>query len=89
MTDYCYANAQLRSERELEALVSTLELIEKKLANTEWLVQVLHCINPGHVIFAKDYIYERPAKARAMNALPLLKNDDGFFDNLPLIPISQ
>ena len=56
----------------------------KKLADSNWLIQVIYYLNPDHAIFQKEYFYEKPKKERAaFNDIPLVNNDDGFWDNLP------
>ena len=55
----------------------------KKTADTGFLVQVLHLINPSDPVFASDYVYERPQKVRAQVAFPLMNNADGFYSGLP------
>ena len=53
------------------------------MADSNWLVQVIYYLNPDNVIFQKEYFYEKPKKERAFNDLPMVNNDDGFWDNLP------
>ena len=46
---------------------------------------MLHLVDPKDEIFARDYVYVRPAKAKAVATMPLLDNADGFYNNLPMI----
>ena len=69
-----------------DALEKLLErLLNKKSADTAFLVQVLHLVDPNDAIFARDYVYVRPARAKAVAVMPLVDNADGFYDNLPMI----
>ena len=75
--------AKQNTEEEIASLINALELIEKRSADTHWLVCVLCVIDPENLIFTKGYRYVRPETKKALQAMPLLNNDDGFFDNLP------
>ena len=61
------------------------EHICKRAADVLWLTQVLFCLEPAHEVFQKAYKYRRPQDALSMNTVPILSNDDGFFDGLPLL----
>ena len=61
-------------------------LIDKKSADTTFLVQVLHLVNDCDEIFSRGYVYVRPRKVKAQVAMPLVSNEDGFYDNLPVLP---
>ena len=67
----------------LKRLMELLVPPSKKCANTTFLVQVLHLVDPNDEIFARDYVYVKQAQANTLAALPLFDNSDGFFDNLP------
>ena len=58
----------------------------KKSADVGFLVQVLHLAKPNDDIFARDYVYVRPANFKAAINMPVMDNSDGFFDNLPKLP---
>ena len=60
-------------------------LLGKKTADTAWLVQVLHLVNANDAVFARDYVYVRPHKPKAQVSMPLVDNNDGFFDGLPML----
>ena len=60
-------------------------LMSKKTADTGFLVQVLHLVNENDEIFRRDYVYMKPRRAKAVAALPLVDNFDGFYDNLPML----
>ena len=62
-----------------------LLLLGKKTADTAWLVQVLHLVNANDEVFARDYVYVRPHKPKAVVAMPLVDNADGFFNGLPAL----
>ena len=81
--------SELKAEDETEALIETMELIVKKLADTHWLVLVLHVLDPHDEIFSKHYRYVPPPRNNAIAALPLISNDDAFFDGLPQLPASR
>ena len=69
----------------LERLIELLVAPSKKSADTAFLVQVLHLVNPNDEIFARDYLYVKPIKEATLANFPLIDNSDGFFDNLPLL----
>ena len=58
-----------------------MELLGKKVGDSAWLVNVLYCLDREHRIFGRDYIYEK--KRQGVATMPLLNNEDGFFDGLP------
>ena len=60
-------------------------LIDKKSADTPFLVQVLHLANRHDEIFHRGYVYEKPRKVKAQVQQPLISNEDGFYDNLPML----
>lgn len=60
------------SEEDLAPVFPTVELIEKKLADTKWLVVVLHVLNDKHEIFSKEYYYLRPARNLTLNSMPVV-----------------
>ena len=60
-------------------------LLGKKTADTAWLVQVLHIVNANDKVFARDYVYIKPHKPKAQVVMPLVDNNDGFFDGLPAL----
>ena len=67
----------------LERLLGYLVPPSAKHADSAFLVQVLHLVDPADAIFALDYVYERPQKVRAQVAFPLMNNADGFYSGLP------
>ena len=67
----------------LDALLGLL--MNKKKADTAFLVQVLHLVNPNDEIFRRDYFYVKQTKAKTVAELPLIDNADGFYDNLPML----
>ena len=75
--------AELVSEAEGDPILATVELINKKLADVDWLVKCLYVLNEAHPIFAKSYKYVRPSNQLAANTMQVMNNDDGFFDGLP------
>ena len=66
----------------LEVMLDLL-LNKKKSADVPFLVQVLHLVDSEDEIFARDYVYRRPVKAKTVATMPLMNNADGFYDNLP------
>ena len=76
-------------DEELEPLCITDELIQKKLGDTQWLLTVLNVLDTEHPIFSKEFFYVKPCKKKALNALPLVDNSDGFLNNLPLLSSKQ
>ena len=79
--------AKQNTDEEIASLINALELIEKRSADTHWLVCVLCVIDPENRIFSKGYRYVRPETKKALLAMPLMNNDDGFYDDLP--PLQQ
>ena len=73
--------------QQIQPLIALRDIVVKKLADSNWLVQVIYYLNPDHAIFQKEYFYEKPKKERAFNDLPMVNNDDGFFDNLPAMKL--
>ena len=67
----------------MKPVLALRDLVVKHLADTEWLVLLLHVLRPEHDIFRKNYFYERPKKERGFNSLPMVDNSDGFFNDLP------
>ena len=67
----------------MKPVLALRDLVIKHLADSQWLVQVLHVLRPNHDIFRKNYFYERPKKERAFKDLRMVDNSDGFFDDLP------
>ena len=60
-------------------------LCNKRSADTAFLVQVLHLVNSEDEIFARNYVYHKPAQAKTAVTMPLMNNADGFYDNLPVL----
>ena len=79
------AVASVDSE-ELEAVIATMELIKKRLANPQWLLTVLKVLDGGHEFFKKGYAYQKPRKGSSFVNLAVLPNEDGFYDGLPQLP---
>ena len=69
--------------QQVQPLFALREIVVKKLADSNWLIQVIYFLNPDHDIFQKEFFYEKPKKERAFNNMPMINNDDGFWDNLP------
>ena len=65
----------------LEALCK--RLCNKRVADTAFLVQVLHLVNDQDEIFARDYVYVRAQPPKPQISVPLLDNADGFYSGLP------
>ena len=61
------------------------DLVKKKLADLNFLLGILHFINKDHAFFAKDYVYVKPSRPLISINMPAVDNQDGFFDNLPII----
>ena len=49
----------------LDPLIETMDLILKKLADTQWLLLVLWILEPSNEIFRSDYYYQKPKRAAA------------------------
>ena len=77
--------ARMNAGEDTRALEALLLKLVKKSADSAWLVQVLHLVDSSDEIFARDYVYVRPTKIKAIAQMPLVSNADGFFDNLPAI----
>ena len=87
--DIACANRLARGENTC-ALERLLErLLNKKSADTAFLVQVLHLVDENDEIFERSYVYRRPKKPKAMSTMPLMNNADGFYDNLPQLQSSR
>ena len=80
-----------RAERgeDTSRLDNLLLLLQKKSADSAWLVQVLHLVNDQDEIFARDYVYVRPRPVKAKVEMPFMDNSDGFFSGLPKLPASS
>ena len=61
------------------------ELLTKKKADTQWLLQVLYALDNTHRVFAPDYVYVKPRKPHAVKN-QMIANHDSFFDGLPMMP---
>ena len=50
------------------------------------MLNLLFTFNPEHPVFAKDYVKPRPQDedVGGVANLALVRNDDGFFDDLPM-----
>ena len=74
--DACYDGAFKRTAVELA----------RKPPNTEWLLAMLSTMEPGHAIFAKDYVKPRSQLNSEMGAddADMVENVDGWFDGLPV-----
>ena len=61
------------------------ELLTKKKADTQWLLQGLYALDNTHRVFAPDYVYVKPRHSlqTIANPLRLISNQDGFFEGLP------
>lgn len=55
----------------------------KRLADKDWLIKILYCIEPNNEIFSRVYVYKRPQRQPTAMNVPAIGNEDGFFDNLP------
>lgn len=87
--DIACANRMARGE-DTAALERLLErLLNKKAADTAFLVQVLHLVDENDEIFQRNYVYRRPLKPKAVATMPLMNNADGFYDNLPQLQSSR
>ena len=67
----------------------TVHLIEKKFGDIAWLVKLLFVVYPDHEIFAKSYSYHRPRRADTIQNLAVISNEDGFFDNVPMLTTAE
>ena len=74
---------------ELEPLVKTMELVEKKLGDADWILKLICNIQPGHELFAKGYAYVKPKGVDTFNDQPLLPNEDNFFSGLPRLEVDN
>ena len=75
--DACYDGAFRRTSLELA----------RKPPNTEWLLAMLSTMEPGHAIFAKDYVKPRShqnSEAAGEYDTDMVENVDGWFDGLPV-----
>ena len=64
-----------------------VKILRKKSGNKEWLLRVLHHLEPQHPVFAKGYRYVRPVNKLNPDRLEVFQNHDGFYDDLPpLLP---
>ena len=74
--DACYDGAFKRTSLE----------VARKPPNTEWLLAMLSTMEPGHAIFAKDYVKPRTTQNSEMGAddADMVENVDGWFDGLPV-----
>lgn len=52
---------------ELEPMVQTMELVEKKLADQSWLLKAICALRPEHEIFSKGYAYIKPKGVDTFN----------------------
>jgi hypothetical protein len=58
-----------------------------KLPDAQWALAALSTLEPNHRIFGKGYVPDPPPLAAvnlAASAVPMVDNEDGLFDNLPL-----
>ena len=79
------------TDTQLECLIATTDLIGKKLADTEWLCVVLHFLDADDEIFRPNYYYQKPRNSKPVRAqaMALLDNSDGFFNDLPELDQSK
>ena len=66
---------RLKNGENVDALDALLQrLMNKKSADTAFLVQVLHLVDGRDEIFARDYVYQRPQKVKPQVAMPFIDN---------------
>ena len=66
-------------------LENLMQLLQKKKADTQWLLEVLNVLDENHRVFAPDYVYVKPRKPHAVKN-QMIANHDSFFDGLPMMP---
>ena len=71
------------SEDDVRAVKRLCKLLQKKLADRDYLLGVLWFINKDHLFFSKDYTYMKPKPLRAKFELSAVNNTDGFYDGIP------
>ena len=66
-----------------------MDLVVDKPPNVERIINLIGFLDPDNEIFEKDY--QPPAKINAHRASLEYKfdNSDGFFDNLPDLPLKK
>ena len=57
------------------------EFLDNRLADRDWMLEVINHINPDHMYFGKGY--RPPTIANQLRDMPVA-NNDGFFDGLPV-----
>ena len=62
-----------------------VELLQKKGADKAWLLKVLWYFDSDSEVFAKSYRYVRPRNKLHPERMEVFGNDDGFWDDLPLL----
>ena len=60
-----------------------MELIEKKLADAEFILKAICAIEPTHELFSKGYAFIKEKAVDNFDDKPLLPNEKNFFDGLP------
>ena len=62
-----------------------MEIASKKSADKAWLLKLLWCFDRDSEVFGKSYRYVRPKDKLNPARIEVFGNQDGFFDNLPLL----
>ena len=70
-------------------MLRTVDLVVDKPPNVDWIINLIGFLDPEHELFRKDY--QPPAKIIAQRASLEYKfdNSDGFFDDLPDLPLTK
>ena len=77
------ANGQVDASQ-VDKVQALADLVKKKLADLPFLLGILGFVEPNHLFFGKNYVYEKPRRPLVAAEMPVINNDDGFFDNLPV-----
>ena len=67
-----------------EAVVKLAKSMEERHPDNKFLITLLGIFAPKDEIFRKDYLYVKPKEEAAIE--PMLWNQDGLFDGLPMLP---
>ena len=78
------ANDSLFNPKPVQNLV---DLLKKKKADTQWLLELLYVLNRNHGVFAPDYLYIKPRRTPLNQAAGprMVSNSDNFFEGLPQV----
>ena len=73
----------------ISSMLRTVDLVVDKPPNVDWIINMIGFLDPEHEIFRKDY--QPPAKIIAQRASLEYKfdNSDGFFNDLPDLPLNK